>query len=60
MYVKRKNSDGKSHIGVGRNIYRVLVWKPEVNRLLERPKRRWDYNIKMDFKVTGTWIGLFW
>jgi len=27
------------------------VGKPEVKRLLGRPSRRWEYNIKMDFKV---------
>jgi hypothetical protein len=29
--------------------YRVVVGKPEENRPLKRPGRRWD-NIKMDFR----------
>ena len=24
-----------------KGVYRALVWKPEVNRPLERPRRRW-------------------
>jgi hypothetical protein len=30
--------------------YRVLVGKPEGKGPLLRPKRRWEYNIKMDVK----------
>jgi hypothetical protein len=32
-----------------RNVYRLLVGKPEGKRLLGRPRRRWIDNIKMDF-----------
>ena len=32
---------------------RVLVGKPEGNRLLGRPKRRWADNIKMDLREVG-------
>jgi hypothetical protein len=32
----------------GRNVYRVLVGKPEGKRPLERPRRRWQYMIRMD------------
>jgi hypothetical protein len=28
-------------------VYRVLVGKPEGKRPLGRPRRRWEYNIKM-------------
>jgi len=31
----------------------VLVWKPEVKRLLGRPRRRWEDNIKMDLQEVG-------
>jgi hypothetical protein len=31
------------------NVYRVLVGKPEGERPLGRPRRRWNDNIKMDF-----------
>ena len=37
-------------LGETRDIYRVLVWKPEGNRPLGRPMRRWEDNIKMDFQ----------
>jgi hypothetical protein len=33
-----------------RNAYRILVGKPEVMRLLGRPRRRWKDNIKMDLR----------
>ena len=32
-----------------RGVYRFLVGKPEGMRPLVRPRRRWGYNIKMDF-----------
>jgi hypothetical protein len=49
-------------MGEKRNVYRLLVGKPEGNRPLGRPRRRWIDNIKMDlleieFNV-GDWIGL--
>jgi hypothetical protein len=31
-----------------RNAYRILVGKPEGKRPLERPRRRWVDNIKID------------
>jgi hypothetical protein len=37
-------------MGEGRDVYRVLVWKPEGKRPLGRPRRRWDDNIKMDLQ----------
>jgi hypothetical protein len=33
-----------------RGTYRVLVAKPEGQRPLGRPRRRWDDDIKMDFR----------
>ena len=36
-----------------RNAYRVLVGKPEGKRLLERPRCRWEDNIKMDLREVG-------
>ena len=33
-----------------RGVYRVLVGKPEGKRPLERPRRRWNDNIKKDLK----------
>jgi hypothetical protein len=32
-------------------VYRVLFRKPEGKRPLGRPRRRWEYNIKMDLQV---------
>jgi hypothetical protein len=40
----------------GKNVYRVLVGKPEVKRPLERPRHRWEDEIKMDLRETG-WGG---
>ena len=33
-----------------RGVYRVLVVKPVRKRSLGRPRRRWEYNIKMDLQ----------
>jgi hypothetical protein len=35
-------------MGKRRGAYRDLVEKPEGRRLLGRPRRRWEDNIKMD------------
>ena len=37
----------------GRGVHRVLVGKPEGKRLLGRPRRRWEDNIKMDLQEVG-------
>ena len=39
-----------ARMGVEREVYRVLVGKPEGRRPLERPRRRWVDNIRMDFQ----------
>jgi hypothetical protein len=45
--------------GGERNLYRLLVGKPEEKRPLEGPRRRWVDNIKMDFVEIGVgWTGL--
>jgi hypothetical protein len=45
-----------------RDVYRVLVRKPEGKRPLGRPRRRWEDNIKMDLQEMGCgvveWIEL--
>ena len=45
-----------------RNAHRAFVGKPEGKRPLGRPRRRWEDNIKMDWKevgcVPGVWIAL--
>jgi len=40
-------------MGERRGVYRVLVEKPEGKRLLGRPRRRWEDNIKMDLQEVG-------
>jgi hypothetical protein len=42
-----------------RNAYRILEGKPEEERPLERPRRRWVDNIKMDLREIG-WNGIYW
>jgi hypothetical protein len=46
-------------MGEGRNVYRVLVGKPEGKKPLERPRRRWEDGLKMDLRETG-WGGVRW
>jgi hypothetical protein len=45
-------------MGERRGAYRALVGKPEGRRLLERPRRRWEDNIKMDLREVGWGHGL--
>jgi hypothetical protein len=49
-------------MGEKRNVYRLLVGKPEGKTPLGRPRRRWLDNIKMDPLQIGVnvvdWIGL--
>jgi hypothetical protein len=44
---------------VKRNAYRILKRKLEGKRPLERLRRRWVDNIKMDLREMG-WCGLDW
>jgi hypothetical protein len=49
-------------MGEGRDVYRVLVGKPERKRLPGRPRHRWDDNIRTDLQEVGygcvDWIGV--
>jgi hypothetical protein len=51
-----------ARMGEKRNVYRLLVGKPEEKRPLGRQRRRWMDNIKMDLLEIGLnvvgWIGL--
>jgi hypothetical protein len=39
----------------------VVAGKPEGKRPLGRPRRRWEYNKKIDFKWdVGEWTGSSW
>ena len=42
-----------ARMGDRRGVYRVLVGKPERNRPLGRPRRRWDDNFKMNLQEVG-------
>jgi hypothetical protein len=42
-----------ARMGEGRNVYRILVGKPEGKRPLGRPRRRWEDGIKMDLGEIG-------
>jgi hypothetical protein len=46
-------------MGERRGAYRALVGKPEERRPLERPRHRWEDNIKMDLGEVG-WGCLDW
>jgi hypothetical protein len=45
--------------GETRNIYKILVRKPEGKRPLGRPRSRWVDNIKMDVREIE-WNGMDW
>jgi hypothetical protein len=49
-------------MGEKRNMYRLLVGKPEGKRPLGRTRRRWIDNIKMDLLEIGVSVccGLDW
>jgi hypothetical protein len=44
-------------MGEKRNVYRLLVGKPDGKRPLGRPRHRWIDNIKMDLLETGLSVG---
>jgi hypothetical protein len=49
-------------MGEERNVYKVLVGKPEGKRPLGRPRRRWEDGIRMDPREIrlAVWIGFDW
>jgi hypothetical protein len=46
-------------MGERRNVYRVLMGKPEGKIPLGRPRHRWVDNIQMDLREKG-WDGMDW
>jgi hypothetical protein len=54
-WLNRKNEMGGAcgRMGEEREVHRVLEGKPEGKRLLGRPRRRWEDNIKMDVQEVG-------
>jgi hypothetical protein len=51
-----------ARMGEGRNVYSVLVGKPEEKRPLVRPRCRWVEGLKMDLREIGwgVWSGFTW
>jgi hypothetical protein len=47
-------------MGEGRNVYRVLMGKPQRKRPLGRPRRRCEDGIKMDLSEIGWLRGVEW
>jgi len=63
--IKTRRMSWAGHVarmGERRDVYRVLVGKPEGKRPLGRPRGRWEDNIKMDLQEVGCggmdWIEL--
>jgi hypothetical protein len=63
--IKSRRMSWAGHVarmGEKRNVYRLLVGKPEGKRPLGRPRRRWRDSIKIDLLEIGLnvvdWIGL--
>jgi hypothetical protein len=48
MSSRMRLAEHVARMGEKRNVYRLLVGKPEGKRPLGRPRRRWIDNIKMD------------
>jgi hypothetical protein len=47
-------------MGEMRNAYNILVKKPEERRILERPGRRWEYNIRMYLRAVVWFLKVVW
>ena len=47
-------------MGEGRRVFKILTGTPAGKILLERPRRRWGDNIRMDLKeigiITSNWV----
>jgi hypothetical protein len=48
-----------ARMGEGRNVYRVLMGRPEGKSPLERPRHRWEDGIKSNLREIG-WGGVEW
>jgi hypothetical protein len=46
-------------MGEMRNAYKIVIGRPEWNRPRGRPRRRWEYNIRMVLREIG-WEGVDW
>jgi hypothetical protein len=62
QYDKSKTMKWAGHVtrmGEEMNAYRILVGKPEGQRPLARPTRKWEDNIRIDPREIG-WSGMDW
>jgi hypothetical protein len=60
--IKSKKMRWAGHVarmGEERDVYRVLMGKPEGKRPLVRPRRRWEYGMRMDLREIRWW-GVEW
>jgi hypothetical protein len=46
-------------MGEERNVYRVLMGRPEGKRPFGRPRRRWEYGIRIDLREID-WGSVDW
>ena len=51
--IEKNEMGGACNAQGGRGMYRGFVSKPEGNRPLGRPRRRWEDNIKIDLQEVG-------
>jgi hypothetical protein len=63
LYYTQGDGEIVPHVEDGRYAYRVFVGRTEGRRLLERPRHRWEENIKINLMALkvgwdGTWTGL--
>jgi hypothetical protein len=56
---RMKWTEHVARMGERRGAYRILVGRPGERRPLERPRRRWEDNIKMDLQEEG-WGSMDW
>jgi hypothetical protein len=49
-----------AHMGEGRNVYRILMGKPERKRPFGRPRHRWGSKGTLGRLVGGMWSGFTW
>ena len=61
MSKRLRLAENLARMGASRGAYMVVVGKPEGRRTLERPRRRWTDNIKIDLTEVewggGSWTG---
>jgi hypothetical protein len=62
MVIKSRRMRWAEHVtlmGAMISAYKILLGKPEGMRPLRRQKRRWEVNIRMDFREIR-WEGVGW